>query len=194
MIDALKGWIITICTAIFFITAVEMILPDNNIKKYAKFVLGLILITVLIKPLIMIFDKKYDISAYADNAAVYFSKNSSSDDLKKYKNENIKSTAAAFEKNLNEVCIKYLKQEYPENEYDVMCSIAYDDTNEVMTIKRIEVYVRHGKIQPVEKVVINKKNNDENNKAADDETAKKIIALLSQKIDVSKDIIRVFKK
>nr|WP_307897887.1 stage III sporulation protein AF [Clostridium botulinum] len=29
-----------------------MILPNNSIKKYAKFVLGLILITVVINPII----------------------------------------------------------------------------------------------------------------------------------------------
>ena len=50
MIEGLKVWITSICTAIFFITAVEMILPDDSLKKYAKFVLGLILITVVISP------------------------------------------------------------------------------------------------------------------------------------------------
>ncbi|MCD3297735.1 stage III sporulation protein AF, partial [Clostridium botulinum] len=50
MIQSIRQWVISIATAIFFITAVEMILPNNSIKKYAKFVLGLILITVVINP------------------------------------------------------------------------------------------------------------------------------------------------
>lgn len=194
MINALRGWIITICTAIFFITAVEMILPDNSIRKYVKFVLGLILITVLIKPIVLIFNKKYDISAYASNAAANFEKNVSYDDIKKYKNQNIKNTEDAFEKNLSDVCVKYLKQEYPEYEYDVVCHAAYDDANGVMAIKSIEVYIRHGKVEPVKKVVINKKGSEKNSKEAEDEKAKKIINLLYQKIDVSEKIIKVFRK
>ena len=43
MIGELRNWIISICTAVIFITAVEMIMPNNSFKKYAKFVLGLIL-------------------------------------------------------------------------------------------------------------------------------------------------------
>ena len=41
-----------------------MILPDNNMKKYAKFVLGLILIVVIIKPIIKIFEKDFDFNSY----------------------------------------------------------------------------------------------------------------------------------
>lgn len=52
MIETLRAWIVNISTVVLFITAVEMLLPDNSLKKYSKFVLGLILITVLINPLI----------------------------------------------------------------------------------------------------------------------------------------------
>ncbi len=66
LIELLKVWVTNITIAIFFITAVEMILPDNSMKKYAKFVLGLLLIVVIINPIIKIFDKDFNISAYSE--------------------------------------------------------------------------------------------------------------------------------
>ncbi|WML35311.1 stage III sporulation protein AF [Clostridium sp. OS1-26] len=72
MLQALREWLIGICTAVFFITAVEIILPDNSLKKYAKFVLGLILITVFINPLIKVFDRNFDINTYTSNAIQSF--------------------------------------------------------------------------------------------------------------------------
>ena len=68
MIELLKVWVTNITIAIFFITAVEMILPDNNMKKYAKFVLGLMLIVVIINPIIKIFDKDFDLNSYSSKA------------------------------------------------------------------------------------------------------------------------------
>ena len=38
-----------------FMTAIEIIAPDNSMKKYIKFVLGLILISVMINPIIKFF-------------------------------------------------------------------------------------------------------------------------------------------
>ena len=60
MIEGLKVWVTNITIAIFFITAVEMILPDNSMRKYAKFVLGLMLIVVIINPIMKIFDKDFN--------------------------------------------------------------------------------------------------------------------------------------
>ena len=57
MIEALGEWIITICVAIFFTTAVQMILPDNSLKKYCNFVLGLIVFVVILSPIVKIFNK-----------------------------------------------------------------------------------------------------------------------------------------
>ena len=56
MIEALGKWIVTICVAIFFATAVQMILPDNSLKKYCNFVLGLIVFVVMISPIVNLFN------------------------------------------------------------------------------------------------------------------------------------------
>lgn len=50
--DLLKSWIANISVTIVFITAIKLILPDNGTKKYVNFVMGLILISVIIQPIL----------------------------------------------------------------------------------------------------------------------------------------------
>lgn len=45
--EALKKFVITLVTVLIFMSAVEMIAP-SKMKKYIKFVLGLILITIIL--------------------------------------------------------------------------------------------------------------------------------------------------
>ena len=52
--DEIKGFIITLVSMIILISAIELIAPDNSMKKYLKFVLGTILIAVMISPIVSI--------------------------------------------------------------------------------------------------------------------------------------------
>ena len=50
--EYLNNFIITLVATMIFMTSIEIIAPDNSMKKYIKFVLGLILISVMINPII----------------------------------------------------------------------------------------------------------------------------------------------
>ncbi len=102
--EYLRSWLIKICTAVFFITAIEMILPNNSFKKYSKFVLGLILITVFINPIVGLFNKNFDINSYSLKLSQQFEKNQNSNDMEKYKEENLNSTIEEFKLNLQNNC------------------------------------------------------------------------------------------
>ena len=52
--DEIKGFIITLVSMIILISAIELISPDNSMKKYLKFVLGTILIAVMISPIVSV--------------------------------------------------------------------------------------------------------------------------------------------
>jgi stage III sporulation protein AF len=119
LLQTLREWIISICTAVFFITAVEIILPDNSMKKYAKFVLGLILITVFINPIIKIFDRNFDISTYTANVVENFDKKKTESEFQQYKEKNLNDTLEVFELNLQTSCEKKLKEKYPDSNYKV---------------------------------------------------------------------------
>ena len=56
--EYLNNFIITLVATMIFMTSIEIIAPDNSMKKYIKFVLGLILISVMINPIIKFFTEK----------------------------------------------------------------------------------------------------------------------------------------
>lgn len=196
MIQSLKAWIITICTAVFFITAVEIILPNNSLKKYAKFVLGLILITVFINPIIKLFDKNFDINTYTSNAAQCIDNNNGkfNDDFNKYKEKSINSTLEAFKLNLQDSCEKKLKEKYPDSSYKVQVDASYDKEKEKVEIKDINVGIKEGTVEKIKKVKIATNSKVVNNQdSVNDEKSLNITTYLSNELNVSKDIIKVHK-
>ncbi len=195
MMQQLKDWVINICIVVFFVTAVEMILPDNKMKKYAKLVLGLIIISVLMKPIIKIFDKNYDIDTYASRAAETLSKGNYSEDFTKYEKSNISSTIENFNSNLKTLCEKTLKEKMPQYSYDVQAKTDYNKENSKFEIKEIKVAVQDGKVQKIKKIVINDDskyvNTDKGN--ISEETANLIKKYLSEELKVPASIIKVYK-
>ncbi|WDC83786.1 stage III sporulation protein AF [Caloramator sp. mosi_1] len=59
----MKSWITTIATLVIFLTIVELILPENSMKKYSKFVIGVIVILNILIPVFKLFDKGFNLEA-----------------------------------------------------------------------------------------------------------------------------------
>ncbi len=152
MLDALKNWILTICTAVFFITAVEMILPDNSMKKYAKFVLGLILITVFLNPIIGLFNSNFNIAAYAEKFSGNIEKEGYKNVLTDYKNRNIEETLNVFQENLKLECEKELKSKYPKDSFQIKVEALYDEKKQSYEIKNISIGISEGTTPKIKKV------------------------------------------
>ncbi len=194
MIQSLKTWITTICTAVFFITAVEIILPDNDLKKYAKFVLGLILITVFMSPIIKLFDRNFDINTYTNNAIQVIDNKKSNSDFKQYKEKSINNTVEMFKLNLKDSCEKKLKEKYPDSNYKVQVDATYDKDKEKIEIKDVKVGVKDGAVEKIKTVKIGSSSKFVNNlDAENDKKSVDITKYLSSELNISKDIIKVYK-
>lgn len=194
MIDLLKVWVTNITVAIFFITAVEMILPDNSMKKYAKFILGLMLIVVIINPIIKLFDKNFDLNSYSSKATSYMEGSTAVTDVQKYKNSNIINTTENFKKNLQNECITNLEETYPENKYNADIDIVYDSKNGVFNINRVEIEIVEGGVQIVKNIKIDTQSvNASNKNVLNDAQGNKIKTLLSNKLKISDNVITVYK-
>lgn len=194
MLQTLREWIISICTAVFFITAVEIILPDTSMKKYAKFVLGLILITVFINPIIKIFDKNFDINVYTANIVKDFDKKKTESEFKQYKEKNLNSTLEVFKLNLQTSCEKKLKEKYPDSNYKVQVNASYDSENDKLMIKDIKVGVKDGSVEKIKKIKIGDDAKSVNNTDnMDNEKSTDIKKYLSNELNVSKDVIQIYK-
>ena len=66
MIEFLSNWAEQIIVAVVIATIIEMILPDNNNKKYIKIVIGIYIVFVIIHPFISS-DKKINFNEINEN-------------------------------------------------------------------------------------------------------------------------------
>ncbi|MEA5008431.1 stage III sporulation protein AF [Clostridium tyrobutyricum] len=192
--EYLRSWLIKICTAVFFITAIEMILPNNSFKKYSKFVLGLILITVFINPIVGLFNKNFDINSYSLKLSQQFEKNQNSNDMEKYKEENLNSTIEEFKLNLQNNCKQKLDEKYPDGKYSVKANARYDKESGNIYITGIYVTVKDGSVDTVQKITINTEGeNYDNSDELSGKQGQEIRSYLGSQLDISENIIHVKK-
>ncbi|MCI6277042.1 MAG: stage III sporulation protein AF [Clostridium sp.] len=189
--EGLKTWITTICAGVFFITAVEMILPDNSLKKYAKFVLGLILMIIIINPIIKILNgTDINVSSYL-NEYENILENEEEKSIEQ-KSNSIKNTQAVFEKNIEKITLKTLKENYPKDNFEITVETKYDKEENIFSIESINILLDEGGIKPIKKVEINKEA-DENsgNKEVDN---KKMKELIEKTLNIEEKAIHIYSK
>lgn len=150
--EYINNFVITLVATIIFMTAVEIISPDNSMKKYIKFVLGLILISVMINPIVKFFTggeqevvntiKNYENMFYEGKT------NENEDSINK-------SQIESFKNNLNSNCNNLLKEEFSDKDFksNVECEIDLD--NMTYSIESLEVGVKEGGIKLVDSIKIN---------------------------------------
>ena len=159
--EYLNNFIITLVATMIFMTAIEIIAPDNSMKKYIKFVLGLILISVMINPIIKFFTGGEQevinrIKRYEDMLNLGVTNEGESKEV-------IEKQKEAFKSNLNSNCDNLLKEQFSDKDFksDIKCNINLSDMT--YSIDSLEVGVRENGIRLVDKIRINV--NDESEEA-----------------------------
>ena len=169
--EYLNNFIITLVATMIFMTAIEIISPDNSMKKYIKFVLGLILISVMINPIIKFFTGGEQevinrIKRYEDMLNLGVTNEGESKEV-------IEKQKEAFKSNLNSNCDNLLKEKFSDKDFksDIKCNINLSDMT--YSIDSLEVGVRENGIRLVDKIRINVNGESEeavsNNKKIDNE-------------------------
>lgn len=59
-LDFLRQWIINIAATIIFVSFIEIIMPDNSMRKYIRLVVGLLVMIVIINPLLSLTAGEFD--------------------------------------------------------------------------------------------------------------------------------------
>ena len=159
--EYLNNFIITLVATMIFMTSIEIIAPDNSMKKYIKFVLGLILISVMINPIINFFTGGEQevinrIKRYEDMLNLGVTNEGESKEV-------IEKQKEAFKSNLNSNCDNLLKEKFSDKNFksDIKCNINLSDMT--YSIDSLEVGVRENGIRLVDKIRINV--NDESEEA-----------------------------
>ncbi|CAH0263293.1 hypothetical protein SRABI84_03423 [Peribacillus simplex] len=60
MVSFLAGWVSNIIIFVLLATVIDMLLPNSALQKYAKMVIGLLLIAIIITPILGLFNKDFD--------------------------------------------------------------------------------------------------------------------------------------
>ncbi|MEW8955699.1 stage III sporulation protein AF [Clostridium sp.] len=187
----LKEWITSICVTVIFITAVELILPDNSMKKYSRFVLGLILMTVIINPILKVFTgSNVDIKNYLNSYDSILEEKSLSKEA--YKEKNIATTLKNFENNIAKSCEKLLKDKYPKDNFEVSVKGGYKE--ESFYIENINIGLgKNTSIKPIKKVHISADTPLEKEGVEYGEKEKGIITYVSNSLNISEKNITLYK-
>ena len=196
-IETLKNIVITLVTVLIFISAVELISPNNKMQKYIKFILGLILISTILNPILQFISNGE--KSVADGIEGYeqvFSKSKDKIDL-----DNINSSKEieskgdnrkkAFVSNFNKNCNKLLVNQFKTKKFksDVDCDINF--TNITLTVNKLKIGVSENKINKIKKVIIN--TDSESNTKEENEEYTEIIDFMSSELNIPKEKIEVYK-
>lgn len=190
--EEIKGFVITLVSIIILISAIELISPDNSMKKYLKFVLGTILISVMISPIVSILSNGENILTYKISEYTDLEENNSL----KTSNENNETTSEAlFKENLEENFNKILKEKFKEYEFEtyVDCEVNIQDIT--YTINEISIGVKSKEISKIEKVVINNENESSEVNTSQEKLTNEdeIKDYLVEVLEITKDKIKIYR-
>lgn len=194
-IETLKNIVITLVTMLIFISAVELIVPDNKMKKYIKFILGLILISVILNPIInLISNGEKSLPGSIENyEAVFSNKNTELDNAEITKENQNKTDARkkAFINNFNKNCDDLLKNQFKNMNFksEVDCDVNFTDVS--LNIKKLKIGIGENKISKVKKIVI--KDKEQSNEQEVNREYTEIIDFVSKELNISKEKIEVYK-
>lgn len=192
LIEWIKNWVINICAAVIFITAVELIIPENKMDKYVKFVMGLILIAVIMNPIVKVLSSKGDMANYINRATNYVNSTSINSNIQQEKASDRDNTISEFKTNLQNTCAKMLKEKFPENNYEVTADVKYTSQEQEISIEDLKIDVKTSGVEKIRKVSIDAKiSNTDDEVYSNDKTAVDIKNYLNDELKIDKNNIFV---
>lgn len=190
--EEIKGFVITLVTMLILISAIELISPENSMKKYIKFVLGCILIAVMISPLINFLGDGEELLVNKIDSYLSMPKEDKevSSSFEESQDTRSKAVLNNIEDNLN----RLLKEQYSDSDFNVKIQGNIDMDNIEYSIDKIEVGVKDKGILNVEKIVINEEESTEVSTNSENvKNKQEIIKFLKDTLKISEDKISVYR-
>ena len=92
----LAGWVSNIIVFVLLATVIDMLLPNSALQKYAKMVIGLLLIAIIITPILGLFNKDFDELLSAATSEFENQKKKDLGNLTEMKKKEIQATQGAY--------------------------------------------------------------------------------------------------
>lgn len=61
MMEFLQGWIISLVSIVILSVLIDVILPNGNIRKYTRFIIGILVIFVILSPVVRLLNKGFSL-------------------------------------------------------------------------------------------------------------------------------------
>ena len=190
--EEIKGFVITLVTMLILISAIELISPENSMKKYIKFVLGCILIAVMISPLINFLGDGEEL--LVNKIDSYLSMPKEDKEVSSSFEESQDTRSEAVLNNIEDNLNRLLKEQYSDSDFNVKIQGNIDMDNIEYSIDKIEVGVKDKGILNVEKIVINEEESTEVSTNSENvKNKQEIIEFLKDTLKISEDKISVYR-
>ena len=190
--EGIKSFVITLVSMIILITAIELIAPDNSMKKYVKFVLGTILIAVMISPIVSLISNGEEVLTKEIEEYIQIADNKSIEASNEYKENN---SEIVFKESLEQNCISLLKEKFKDLDFEINIDCDVDMKNINYLINNVNIGVKNKEVSTIKKIIINK-SNDSTEVSSNEDTVKnkdEIEDYLSETLNITKDNIKVYK-
>lgn len=192
MIGFIKNWIIQVLVTVIFMILVDMILPSNNFKKYAKLATGLIVMITIITPVFKLFDKGMDIEGTIGSYIATFQDREASIDKKQIEEDVNKKTVEAYKEKLKGAIEQTIYNKIGDK-YSVVELVIVEDTvsynfSEVKDIK-IMKSLDEGSIKTVDKVIIGKEVSANDEAPIDNN----VLEVLKSEFNIHSDAVKFVK-
>lgn len=192
--ESISAFITTLVTTLILITAVELIAPDNSIKKYMNFVLGLILISVMLAPIISFFsigeNKIIDGISRYEKDFTEMAKDEGREKIDTNRDE-------SFKKNLDNNCNKLLEEEFKGREFRSNISCNMNLETMTYSIDKVEVGVKDDNVRTIQKIEINTSDSSEVIASQNEEDAidneEEIKIYLEQVFNIKAEEIKIYR-
>ena len=189
--EYINNFFITLVATMIFMIAVDIISPDNSMKKYIKFVLGLILISVMINPIIKFFTGgEQELVNTIKNYENMFYEGITSEN----ENDVSKNQIESFKNNLNSNCNSLLKEEFSDKDFKSNVECEIDLQSMTYNIESLEVGVKEIGIKIVDSIKININEESEQAISNDEkvENAEEIKNYLSEVFKIPTEKIKLY--
>ena len=173
--EFLKIWITNITVVIIFTMLLDILVPNNDMKKFVKVIMGLLIVLVIIKPFLMVKNVEYQFDSTMAQTAAHIdgASQNSGNNIGNLQND---TALSIYKQKLSDKVVEIVKcrKEFENREVNARIDIENDITNkEFGSIKSITVFVEKDKgsviqastIEPVKinaETVINKKQSEYN--------------------------------
>ncbi|KAB2493638.1 stage III sporulation protein AF [Priestia endophytica] len=199
---ALTEWVTNIILFILLATIIDLLLPSSSMQKYAKMVIGLLLMLIILTPVFSIFKVNVDKLFTAINSSSISQENSSKNllDLKKKEIQAsqdayiLEQMAVQLEEGVKEELVKEYGVEVSGVEVhmkDEKGEKSFENINSISLSVQPKENKHTASVSEVEVVSINTSEPIKKEKTENDEKLKKVQSFLSKKWDMNKKQIIV---